>query len=273
MATAKWEHLTCEYEPKPHKWKRELGLRGRKPRFCPKHKPEPKVASNPNVTTQPNGMRILHCELGNHDWEREPTRGRVPTSCPEHREQKVIVSAPRNENGKVTLHCANGNHDWERAPQRGKRPANCPMHPNTPVGVRTVPARVIPGSESGDMPKSLGEMTEWATEKKSPGRPKKYASKEEQEEAKLAASRERAANLDSRLRENGTHVSQWAVPYVLYKLVETKPGRGDRPPTTTWDKVTEHSPLQVAQFVNQNEKAFEDGHFRYEKEGKVINVL
>jgi|KBSSwiStaDraftv2_1062776.scaffolds.fasta_scaffold07467_19 hypothetical protein len=252
MATAKWEHLKCEFPDKPHNWKRELGQRGRKPRFCPKHRPEPKLSS---ATTD------LYCEIGKHNWIRPPTRGRVPTSCPDHRTQVVITSAPRNENGMVTLHCEVGNHDWERAPQRGKRPTNCPKHSSVSVAPRSVPVNVVQGSETGDP----------ITPKKR-GRPRIHETKEEREEAKLAASRERAANLEGRLKENGTHISQ-QTPYILYKLTETKPGRGNRPPTTTWDKVAEHSPLTMAQYVNAHETDFEKGLYRYEREGKVINPL
>jgi len=238
MPTAKWEHLVCEVGN--HKWKRELGQRGRKPRICPKHRP---TVSVPGVKAE---AKTLHCENGNHDWVREPTRGRVPTSCPEHREQKVIVSAPRNQNGMVTLHCENGGHDWERAPQRGRKPTSCPQHPNTPVGVRSV-----------------------SVEPKPRGRPRIHETDEEREAAQLAASRERVDRLEGMLKENGTHISQ-QTPYILYKLVESKPGRNGRPPTTTWDKIEEHSPLMQAQYLNKHEADFVAGKYRYERNGKVV---
>jgi hypothetical protein len=260
MTTAKWEHLTCEFPDKPHKWKRELGKRGRKPRFCEKHKPAP-VPSNSTVTLEPNGMRILHCANGNHDWEREPKRGRVPESCPKHTVTKVIVAAPRNENGKVTLHCEAGNHDWERVPQRGKRPANCPEHSQSLVAPRNVPVNVITGSESGD-----------STPRRR-GRPRIHETPEEAKEAQLKKSQERAANLDSMLKERGTHVSQHAVPYILYKKIGEKRGRNGNPPTITWEKVAEHTPLSAAQYVNKHEADFVAGNYRYEKEGKVLNLL
>lgn len=255
MTTAKWEHLVCETGN--HKWKRPLGMRGRKPRFCEKHRPVINV--NPGQKAE---AKTLHCEIGNHEWLREPTRGRVPTSCPEHRAQTLVIqSAPRNENGKVTLHCTNGGHDWERDPQRGPKPTNCPLHPNTSVGVRSVSVNVIAGSETGD-----------PAPKRKIGRPRIHETPEEAAEAALKKSRERVDRLEGMLKDNGTHISQ-QTPYILYRLVESKPGRGNRSPTTTWDKVDEHSPLQMAKFVNQHEKAFEDGHFRYEREGKVINPL
>lgn len=251
MATAKWEHLVCAVGD--HKWKRELGTRGRKPIYCPKHKPAP-VPSNSNVTTQPNGMRILHCELGNHDWEREPTRGRVPTSCPEHRETALVIqSAPRNENGKVTLHCEIGNHEWERAPQRGRKPTSCPKH----SGPRPVAVSVVTGSESGDV----------APKKR--GRPRIHETPEAQKEAQLAHSRERTTLLEAALKENGTHISQ-QTPYILYKKVGEKPGRKGTEPTTSWDKVADHSPLMRAQYLNSHEADFVSGAYRYERFGKVV---
>lgn len=245
MAVAKWEHLTCEYAPKPHKWKRPLGLRGRKPRFCDKHKPTPVSVSG---TT---GPITLHCEIGNHEWTREPTRGRKPRNCDEHKVAPTIVPANRNENGKVTLHCENGNHDWEREPARGRKPTSCPAHSGKSVGIRSVPVNVIPGSETGD------------------NKPKR--TKEEIQAAKDAKSRERAANLEGMLKDRGTHISQQD-PYILYKKTGEKKGRGKTPPTTTWDKVTEHSPLAMAQYVNAHEKDFEDGLYRYERHGKVIVI-
>lgn len=238
MATAKWEHLVCAVGD--HKWKRELGKRGRKPTHCPRHKPTP--VSAPGVKAE---AKELHCVIGNHKWLREPTRGRVPTSCPEHRESLPIAAAPRNENGKVTLHCEIGNHDWERDPKKGRKPSSCPVH----SGPKPVAVSVVKGSETGDKPA-----------KKSP---------EQIKEDQLAKSRERAANLEGALKERGTHISQQS-PYILYKKVGEKKGRGKTPPATTWDKVTEHSPLAMAQYVNAHEKDFQDGNYRYERNGKVI---
>jgi hypothetical protein len=252
MATAKWEHLKCEFSDKPHNWKRELGQRGRKPRFCPKHKPTPVTVPGAKAVA-----KELHCEIGNHNWVREPTRGRIPTSCPEHRVAVTITAAPRNENGKVTLHCENGNHEWERAPQRGRKPTSCPEHSAAVVAPRSVSVNVIPGSETGDsVPKKKG-------------RPRIHENKEEAEAARDKASQERAANLEARLKENGTHISQ-QTPYILYKKTGEKPGRGNRPPTVTWDKVEEHSPLMQAQYINKHGADFESGAYRYERNGKVV---
>lgn len=247
MATVKWEHLKCEFPEKPHNWKRPEGSRGRKPRFCPKHRSEPKLSS---------ASTDLYCENGKHNWVRPPTRGRVPTSCPDHREQRVIVSAPRNKNGMVTLHCETGNHDWERLPQRGRKPINCPKHSgvspvtNSPVNVN-------------------GKEESVPVEKKRRGRPRIHETKEEAAEAALQKSRERAANLEGALKERGTHISQ-QTPYILYKKTAEKPGRNGRKPTVTWDKVTEHSPLQQAQYINSHGHDFESGAYRYERNGKVV---
>lgn len=252
MTIAKWEHLTCEFEAKPHKWKREIGQRGRKPRFCPRHKPTP-------VSVSGNGEpKTLHCELGNHDWIREPTRGRVPTSCPEHRVATTIVAAPRNENGKVTLHCEIGKHDWERDPQRGRKPTNCPLHLTT-VAPRSVPVNVIAGSETGDP----------VPEKKKRGRPRIHETPEAAAEAALEKSRERASNLEAMLKERGTHISQ-QTPYILYKKVGEKAGRKGASSTITWEKVTEHSPLAQQQYLNTHATDFETGAYRYERNGKVV---
>lgn len=243
MAQAKWEHLTCEVGQ--HKWKRELGKRGRKPTTCPKHKP----VSVPGD----RGPKMLHCVIGDHEWEREPTRGRVPTSCPDHKATQTIVSAPRTESGKVSLHCEIGDHEWERAPQRGRKPTSCPDH----SGPRSVAVALVAGSETGDpAPKKRG-------------RPKLHETDEERAEAALLKSRERVDVLEGSLKERGTHLSQ-QTPYILYKKVGEKAGRGKTPPTITWDKVEEHSPLMQAQYINKHEADFVSGAYRYERNGKVV---
>ena len=249
MAAAKWEHLVCENGN--HKWKRELGQRGRKPRFCPKHKTA--VVSKPNAG-QP---KTLHCEIGNHDWVREPTRGRVPSNCPQHKPVHV-VQANAAGNKVETLLCQIGNHNWERESKRGRKPPNCPEHSTALVAPRSVPVNVVAGSETGD-----------PAPKRKPGRPRIYESKEEQTEAMLEKSRERAANLEGKLKERGTHISQ-QTPYILYKKTGEKAGRKGAAPTTTWEKVTEHSPLAQAQYVNTHAADFESGNYRYERNGKVV---
>lgn len=39
----------------------------------------------------------LHCEAGNHDWDRPKQRGRRPTDCPEHSEKREPSGRTRNE--------------------------------------------------------------------------------------------------------------------------------------------------------------------------------
>jgi hypothetical protein len=116
---------------------------------------------------------------------------------------------------------------------------------------------VIAGSETGD-----------ATPKKR-GRPRIHETPEEAAEAKLAASRERASNLEAALKDRGTHISQ-QTPYILYKKVKEVPGRKGASPTVTWEKVEEHSPLMQAQYINKHGADFELGTYRYERNGKVV---
>lgn len=252
MAERKWEHLVCATGN--HKWKREIGKRGRKPIYCDKHKLV--TTTNSIGSKEP---KTLHCEIGNHEWVREPTRGRVPTSCPEHRAPVTIHSAPRNEKGLVSLHCEIGNHEWERAPQRGRKPTSCPKH----SGPRLVAVSLVAGSGEGS-----GEGS-GIPEPKRRGRPRIHETPEEAAEAAKVKSRERADNLEGMLKERGTHLSQ-QTPYILYKKVGEKPGRKGAEPTTMWDKVEEHSPLMQAQYINKHEADFAAGKYRYERNGKVV---
>lgn len=43
----------------------------------------------------------LHCQAGNHEWERPSQRGRRPVNCPEHMDAVVTPSAPKDEEAKV----------------------------------------------------------------------------------------------------------------------------------------------------------------------------
>lgn len=75
--------LICEHDG--HEWKRK-SQRGRKPRFCPEHKPAvvPRKTSDiPKVDLNADGTETLTCSEG-HEWTRVPKRGRKPTICPEH---------------------------------------------------------------------------------------------------------------------------------------------------------------------------------------------
>lgn len=40
-------------------------------------------------------MRTLHCQLGDHDWQREPQRGQLPKNCPIHKPAKPEPVRPR----------------------------------------------------------------------------------------------------------------------------------------------------------------------------------
>lgn len=249
MATVTKEKLHCEIGN--HNWSRELGKRGRKPTSCPKH-----TVVKPAATSHE-----LYCEAGKHKWTREPTRGRVPVSCPEHR----IVVVPSNNkvttepNGMVILHCEIGNHDWEREPKKGRKPVNCPAHKPAVVPPRSVPVVIAAGSETGD-----------SVPKRKPGRPRVHETPEEAKEAQLEKSRERAKALDERLKLNGVHISQ---NYILYKKAGEKPSRNGSAPATTWQKVEAHTALQSAQYVNAHEADFKAKNYRYEKDGKVLDLL
>ena len=41
-------------------------------------------------------MVTLHCQAGDHDWERQSQRGRKPHSCPEH------LGAEASDEGEAT---------------------------------------------------------------------------------------------------------------------------------------------------------------------------
>jgi hypothetical protein len=106
MAT---ETLTCEYG-KGHTFSRTR-TRGPKPKLCPKHRGSVPASvqvaqkirksappEKPLRATQPvaQGVVSLHCEAGNHAWQRASQRGRRPTSCPEH-----SAATPAAKSGKA----------------------------------------------------------------------------------------------------------------------------------------------------------------------------
>ena len=102
-------------------------------------KPKPRTADKPKT-------EALHCQIGNHAWNRPVAPGRKPTSCPQHRvsgvpmdrerlaDQKATRSAPAPRKTAAakpateTLHCQIGNHPWERPKVRGAKPKSCPQH-------------------------------------------------------------------------------------------------------------------------------------------------
>lgn len=99
-------------------------------------------------------MPILHCNIGDHDYFREPQRGKPPLNCPEHRpakppvllkkvaalkaepnppagvpiELREAMKAAELELRTETLICEVGPHEWQRERTRGKRPSRCPEH-------------------------------------------------------------------------------------------------------------------------------------------------
>jgi hypothetical protein len=102
-------------------------------------------------------MPILHCELGNHSWDRPSQRGRVPKNCPDHQpikhdikiltfsETKESVEDDKHESNlehlipgiseflaqekTEELWCEFGEgHSWQRESRRGKKPRCCPTH-------------------------------------------------------------------------------------------------------------------------------------------------
>jgi hypothetical protein len=248
---AKLEQLICDIGN--HKWTR-TPTRGRKPTKCPKHRTVAIVThrianvsqSNKAVDTETVSMTKLHCQLGNHDWERESKRGRKPINCPVHAPVKTVVSSnptvTTQPNGMTLLHCELGNHDWEREPKRGRLPANCPNH------------KTVIMTDPNQAPKRRG-------------RPKLYETPEEQAAAQLLRSQERASNLESMLKERGTHLSQQD-PYRLMKLTSVT-GKGKNQ-TYNYQFVEEHSPLRKANFVSAHAAEFDNQQYRYERHGKVV---
>lgn len=99
-------------------------------------------------------MTTLHCEIGNHSWERESQRGRPPKNCPDHQSIKDKIKIKSNINPKKsskekweellpgvsiviqeqwnkirTYHCEHDEgHDWEGESKRGRPPRFCPEH-------------------------------------------------------------------------------------------------------------------------------------------------
>jgi len=115
---AKKVKLFCEAGQ--HTWMRE-SQRGKRPKNCPKHKPELVIDNKPKSKT-----KRLYCEHGDHHWLWPRRGGFEPKNCPEH---KPVKSASETE--YVDLYCENGKHTWSRQRQRGKRPVNCPLHSNS----------------------------------------------------------------------------------------------------------------------------------------------
>ncbi len=60
----------------------------------------------------------LHCQIGNHSWERARQRGKRPFNCPEHAPEKPTSGLTRNESLAVAREtratAAAKQLDWER---------------------------------------------------------------------------------------------------------------------------------------------------------------
>lgn len=44
-----------------------------------------------------NAIQTLHCQAGNHKWERETKRGRKPVNCPDHAATVVTEAKPKDK--------------------------------------------------------------------------------------------------------------------------------------------------------------------------------
>lgn len=93
-------------------------------------------------------MMVLHCEAGNHEWERESRRGRPPINCPEHTVDKPVVirqkqavkasDTPAEISPIMRWLACEGDpergieaHMYQAESKRGRKPRFCPEH--TPV--------------------------------------------------------------------------------------------------------------------------------------------
>lgn len=91
------EKLHCEIGD--HNWTRPKGSRGRKPSSCPNHAPKVAKPAAPRRTAH-SGIpgevptETLHCEHGDHDWERPIKKGKKPESCPQHSSQTTRTATP-----------------------------------------------------------------------------------------------------------------------------------------------------------------------------------
>lgn len=60
----------------------------------------------------------LHCQLGNHSWERPKQRGKRPFNCPEHAPEKPTTGLSRDESlahaRQTRASAASEQLEWER---------------------------------------------------------------------------------------------------------------------------------------------------------------
>lgn len=233
-----------------HDWERP-SARGVKPLNCPEHKPATGTTfatglRQGSVLRVPAGNTTLHCEAGNHDWERPPTRGRKPINCPQH---SVSAAGPRAVPVRVI------SQDF----------------PIQEIADEDLPLVEVEGEyESETTEQEQRELLNAAfnpvSAPKKRGRPQLYANEEEQREAELARSRAKVDALEANLKAHGTHISQQA-PYSLYKLVTGTPGEED----ADYQFVRLFSPLAKAQLINEFPDRFSKGIYYFEKDGARVD--
>jgi hypothetical protein len=68
-----------------------------------------------SATTTSAKMVTLHCQAGNHTWERPSQRGKRPFNCPEHAGQASESPAPRTSERRLPE---------ELQPYLGREPKN-----------------------------------------------------------------------------------------------------------------------------------------------------
>jgi hypothetical protein len=82
-------------------------------------------------------MKTLHCQAGNHEWQRAAQRGRLPLNCPEHTEEKVITgtSAPVTITGIQAAHAAKANKKSQEEQEWSERVESVIRDPRMTVSV------------------------------------------------------------------------------------------------------------------------------------------
>jgi hypothetical protein len=224
------------------------------------------------VAANNSGQKVqtLHCEIGNHSWERPSARGVKPHNCPEHKPVGNLIDPAAGTLMRV-LHCEIGNHDWTRPPTRGRVPINCPEHKAStgPLTDNLAHNEVLLSEyPNGDAMVLIlddtfySELPKVEAPKRAPGRPRIHETKEQQEQAALEKSRAKVDVLESNLKAHGTHISQQA-PYQLYKLVSGIAGEE----SAKYDYVRDFSPLAKSQFQNQFPDRFNSEVYFFKRDG------
>jgi hypothetical protein len=78
-------------------------------------------------------MKTLHCQAGNHEWQRAAQRGRTPLNCPEHTEEKVITSS--GVSGIEAAHAAKANKKSQEEREWSERVESVIRDPRMTVSV------------------------------------------------------------------------------------------------------------------------------------------